>query len=237
MAYFFWWPGQESTQTIYTLSKILQFTWPLMAWWLLRLPHLFKPTFWSTENSHVERRSGWPVAIMAALITLFLGTLAYHYYFADLLNVPDVRDAILKKLSEFGVHNVVGFVALGFFIAVVHSFLEEYYWRGYVMREWQTVFMRTANSMSVKAALPSALPIIFSALAFTLHHTVVIANYAQMARPLPIIIFASLVVFAFGVFWSWHYSKYRSLAAVWVSHIAADLVMLWIGYNIVYGLN
>lgn len=215
LAYFVWWPGYENTKTIYSTFKVLQFAIPVLTWTLLtkNLPTQVSNLFCKMPL----HKSG----AVTSLIFLVVGFATYFMALQETLAVAGVRQALTEKLAEFGVTSSFGFCVLAFFLAVVHSFLEEYYWRGFVLAELQNYFS-------------SWVAMLLSALAFTLHHIVVINRYAHVENSLTVVIAASSIVFACGVFWAWQFLKYRNIYIVWLSHIAADLVILGIGYDIVY---
>lgn len=227
LAYFVWWPGYESTKTVYSTFKTLQFALPILVWGLLtkNLLSRFRNLFYielSRESRVPLARGPLFVGFISAIVFLIVGFGAYFIFFRDVLNVPGVRQALVEKLAEFGVQSAFGFCLLSFLIAVIHSLLEEYYWRGFVFVELQNYFS-------------SAVAMWLSAFAFTLHHIVVIARYAKLEPRLLIILCASVVVFVCGYFWTRQFFTFRNIYTTWMSHIAADIVMLGIGYDIVYG--
>ena len=156
-----------------------------------------------------------------ALTFLVIGFFSYFSLIQDSFSNSEIGAAIAQKIREFGVRSILSFALLGFFISVIHSWLEEYYWRGFVLDELQAF-----------VSAPKA--IFISSVAFTLHHIVVIARYAQIENRLFWISSASLVVFACGLIWAWKNVKYQSIYAPWISHIAADLVIVGIAFDLIY---
>ena len=103
------------------------------------------------------------------------------------------------------------------FLAVPHSFLEEYYWRWFV-------FGQTRRITGVKAA------IIISSLGFMSHHVIVIHQFLDNGWQ--VTLFFSLCVATGGVLWAWLYNKYKTLYGAWVSHLMVDLGIMYIGYDL-----
>src|SRR5262249_22023903 len=109
------------------------------------------------------------------------------------------------------------------FIAVIHSVLEEYYWRWFVFGRLRRL-IRPASA----AALAS--------LAFMGHHVVVLAvfipgweRFFTLALPL---------AFGLGVggaVWSWLYHRSGSIYAAWISHLIIDASIMAVGYEMVFG--
>ena len=93
------------------------------------------------------------------------------------------------------------------FLVLVHSGLEEYYWRWFV-------YARSCERTSEAAA------IILSSLAFAAHHVL------DLNELLPgwwgATLLLALAVAVGGAFWAWLYGHCHSLIAPWVSHAFID---------------
>jgi membrane protease YdiL (CAAX protease family) len=111
---------------------------------------------------------------------------------------------------------VYGLFAL--FLAVPHSFLEEYYWRWFVFGQLRRV-------------TPTLAAMVISSLGFMAHHVIVIHQFLQQGWP--ITLFFSLCVALGGFLWAWLYVRSRSLYGPWVSHLLVDFGIMYIGYNLV----
>jgi membrane protease YdiL (CAAX protease family) len=124
------------------------------------------------------------------------------------------------KIEEFNAASPGRYAALAGFLAVVHSLLEEYYWRWFV-------FGRLRRVVSMPAAIA------LSSLAFMAHHVVVIGRFFPndfwlAAAPL------SLCVAGGGAFWAWLYHRSGSIYAPWVSHLLVDVAVMGVGYDMVF---
>ena len=112
----------------------------------------------------------------------------------------------------------LGYAILGGFYAVVHSFLEEYYFRWFVFGRLREL-LRFA---------PAA---IVSGLAFMAHHVIVL--YVFLGPSLHTA-FLSLCIAAGGFIWAWQYERSRSLLGPWISHMIVDTGIFLVGYHMLF---
>lgn len=113
------------------------------------------------------------------------------------------------------------FFLFGAFVSIIHSFLEEYYWRWYVHRELKQYFS------SLRASLVSGF-------AFMAHHVVIIQAYLPEEIYWPGIFIFPVYVWIAGSLWAWLYDRHQSLWIPWISHIMADVAIFWVGYQILW---
>ena len=81
--------------------------------------------------------------VAAAMFGLYFGVLRHTALFAS------TPGRAARKLQEFGLTTLPAYVGLSAFIAVVHSFLEEYYWRWFVfgrLRELRRLREQRSNA-------------------------------------------------------------------------------------------
>ena len=129
-------------------------------------------------------------------------------------------EQIQAKVSGFGLDSPASYLVLTAFLCVVHSFLEEYYWRWFV-------------HAGLRDRLPQALAIPISSLAFAAHHVVILHVYFPdrfWSATVPF----SLAVAIGGAMWAWLYDRTGSLAGPWVAHAFADAALMAIGYDLLY---
>jgi membrane protease YdiL (CAAX protease family) len=255
LTYFYWAPNKEEMRIYYSLSKGLQFTLPIIVWALYK-PGILKKVqeLFRLPSSKKEFRSTLYWSLGASAFFLVGGYMTYTRLFRSALYSPGLKEALSTKILDFGVHSVFDYYVLAFLISVIHSFLEEYYWRAYVHVEFEAIIPSStksgsnitntpvSNSPNSKSAALSSqlkkwgpwLAIFCSSLAFTLHHIVVISYYAQIENRILVSALACLVVFLCGALWAFMYMRFRNVYAAWISHIAADIVMVGIGYDVLY---
>ena len=117
------------------------------------------------------------------------------------------------------------YAVLAAFYSLVHSLLEEYYWRWFV-------FARLARR------IPWGWAAVVSGLAFMSHHVVLLLHYVPdvpgsfWLAVLPM----SLAVGVGGMVWAWLYQRSQSLYAPWASHCLVDLAIMIVGYDLLQQL-
>jgi len=81
---------------------------------------------------------------------------------------------------------------------------------------------------------PAILAVVLSSLAFMAHHVIVLGRFFPndfWSAVVPL----SLCIAAGGAFWAWLYERSGSVYAPWVSHLLVDVVVLAVGYDLVFG--
>lgn len=127
--------------------------------------------------------------------------------------------AIREKVSGFGLGSPVKFALFALVISVIHSFLEEYYWRGFVFAK-------------LGLFTPALLAGTISSLAFTGHHVVILGRYFGWGSAFQILF--ALGVLAGGGIWCWMLQRWGTLYAPWLSHMWIDLAIFVIGYHLCF---
>jgi len=207
-------------QIIYAGTKVIQFSFPLLFF------RLINRSAWrrATTVSLRERICGSPAGIwlgvgfglLAAGIILWL----YHCELKNSAVFTGTPERLRSKVTEFGIYSAPGFIGLAAFLAILHSFLEEYYWRWFVhafLRNWLRF-------------LPAAL---ISGLAFTGHHVFVLDVYFPDRFWSAVIPF-SLGIAVGGIVWAWIYERSGSLLGPWLSHFLVDAAIMAVGYDILF---
>jgi uncharacterized protein len=210
-SYFELFTSPEEVKSLYSFSKIIQFSLPLISFfWIQKQRRSFLgPT---------GKEIGYGF-LLGALMSL--GLIGTYFGLRDQSFMAAVPALIQEKLIGFGADTPLKYLALAVFISAIHSFLEEYYWRWYVYRE-------------LNHWVGHAKAVVLSALAFTGHHVIVIKAYLPPEIQSWGIWAFPAFVFAAGVVWSISFGKYQSLWLNWVSHLMADVAILWIGFKLVW---
>ncbi len=207
--YFTWLGGHPSSRPAYAITKLLQFTLPLV--WLT----------WT--NGH------WPVQLvrprsrdllegLAFGLAVTLAGLALYYGF--LRGGPLLGTApreLTSKLSGFGILRAGHFLALATFYSLAHSLLEEYYWRWFVFG-------------GLRRYIPITLAIAISSLGFMAHHVLLIGHFLHGYGPATWLLSAAIAIG--GAVWSWQYQRTGALYASWIGHLVIDAGLMWIGYDL-----
>jgi membrane protease YdiL (CAAX protease family) len=203
---------RESVGLIYSLSKILQFSLPVI--WLLMTRSAWPRPSWPQRSDLLFGFGvGFAIALAMALI--------YHFAFAGTNWFIGAGERIHEKLLALHAETPLYFCLLAIFISLFHSLLEEYYWRWFVYGK-----LRTLMSKPLAALL--------GAIGFMAHHVVVIHAYLPAQAPWTATAFFSSMVFLGGLLWSWQYEKTGRIYAGWISHAMTDIALMVIGYHLVW---
>ncbi|HUP25170.1 MAG TPA: CPBP family intramembrane glutamic endopeptidase [Thermoanaerobaculia bacterium] len=215
----------------YVLAKLIQFLLPVAALaWLARRtgqrPSFrqvwrYRPQTASPQGArtHHRRRRGAVLAGLSTGLLLAGGVVAARALLRSDPALDQVSTAVAVRMATFSLTGPDRFLAFALFLSLVHSALEEYYWRWYLLgglrERWSAV------SASV-----------LSSVAFTSHHVVVVGGYVPPDR-WPLLALGSLGVFLAGMTWAWLYLDRRGILAPWLSHVLVDLAVLAAGWELV----
>jgi membrane protease YdiL (CAAX protease family) len=197
-------------QTAYGVGKTVQFAFPLF--WLLAGRLRFRD---ARAPAGVVQGLAFGGLVTAAIL------LCYHFWLEPAGLLAPAGKAVAEKVSRFGVAGPAGFVVMAMFYVLVHSFLEEYYWRWFIFG-------------LMRRLMPPAAAVALSSLAFTLHHVIVLGAYFGWRSPATAVF--SLAVAVAGAVWAWMYHRSGSLLGPWLSHALADAAIFAVGYNLVRGV-
>ncbi len=211
--YFFWLATSETPlQRIgMGLGKVAQFALPLVWFFVCR------PAAWPTTGN--VRRALWLGMAFGALVFTAIFVL-YHGWLEQTAIFDSARRAIVQKIADLGFATPLAFLGLGTFYVVLHSFLEEYYWRWFVFR-----------GLTERMGWGSA--VFVSSVGFMSHHVLVLASYFGWLSPATW--FFSLSVAVGGAAWAWLYHSCGTLRASWLSHAIVDAAIFLIGYQMLRG--
>lgn len=202
----------------YPLGKVLQFAFPLF-WvgWVLK--QRFK-------HGGIAQLDTQPVLRLGA--SLLFGTLMgigvavamwgiFRFFPVEI--VEALAAEVSGRVSGFSVDSVEKFIGLALFYSVVHSLMEEYYFRWFVFGQLR----------SLVAVVPAA---IISGLAFMAHHVLVLNHFFPDEPGWTA--FLSLSIAVGGVIWAVQYEKSKSLLGPWLSHAIVDAGIFALGYRLMY---
>lgn len=205
-------------QGTYSIGKAIQFGFPVV-WILLVLKRNLRSEGVASlqrESNGQRWSTGFSIGIglvMGIAVVLMMFAI-YRFGFPDAV-LERLMGQLVDRVSGFSVDSWQKYLGLSVFYALVHSLLEEYYYRWFVFGQLRQV-----------ARLWPA--IIVSGIAFMGHHVIVLAHF--FGGLTPITIFLSTAIAIGGVIWAWHYEKSRSLLGPWLSHLLVDAGIFAIGY-------
>jgi membrane protease YdiL (CAAX protease family) len=193
-------------KTAYTVGKIIQFALPVFYVGYICKERLWIPTF---SKSGLRLGAAFGVAVAAMMLVTYFAFLSQS---GNVL-APDspVRQVVASKMQGLGIVSGRLWLLLGVFYSVIHSGLEEYYWRWFVYRK-----------------LPC--PAIVASAGFTLHHIILVGTYFGYTSPYCGL--CSLGVFFGGLFWCYLYRWSNSIWGAWLGHGIIDAAIFAIGYFI-----
>ena len=142
--------------------------------------------------------------------------LLYHAWLKPAALISGAGPNVAAKLAGFGLEGPLAFFILAACYSLVHSFLEEYYWRWFAfgqLRRW----------------VPLWPAVVVSALGFTGHHVVVLSGYFG-GFTWPTLLFSAAVAVG-GGFWAWLYARSGSLLGPWLSHVLIDAAIFVVGWD------
>jgi uncharacterized protein len=198
-------------QSIYLIVKVFQFVFPL--WW----------TFWILRDKFLlrsPRTNGIAAGMVFGLAVVSAGWPLYSVVLKELPMFDAASSAIVTKVEAFGIDAPWEYALLAGFYSIIHSLLEEYYWRWFIYGQLRQV-------------VPGAAAIAVSAIGFAAHHVIVLAIYFGTWSAATWLFSAAIV--AGGAFWAWLYERSGSLLGPWFSHLLIDAGIFWIGYELVRG--
>lgn len=191
-------------QTMYFLTKVLLVVWPLLWLWFIR--EKFRPFFGEKLKGSLILGFGSG----ALIVVLALGL---YFLLADFLAQFSQNIISAAEGLDFLTH----YLLFSFFLSIIHSFIEEYYWRWFVLKG---LMLKMGKLAAVTLA----------SLAFASHHFIVVMQFV----PLYLTIIATGVIFLLGLLWSYLYLRTKSIIGSWVSHFFADAVIMTIGYFLIF---
>jgi hypothetical protein len=107
-------------QAIYLVLKTIQFGFPLV--WVLAV--LRRPLRMSRPNSRgLALGAGFGIFVVGA------GWVMFDTVLRDTTAIADATPRIHEKITQFGIDSVAKYTVLAVFYSLIHSLLEEYYWR------------------------------------------------------------------------------------------------------------
>jgi uncharacterized protein len=197
-------------QSAYIIGKAIQFGFPLL--WVYACCH---------ERIQWPRLSTRGIAAGIAFGLLIGGT-AVGIYFGWIKNLNLFDKAghdMNRRLAEMGVHGAAEYAGVALFYSLVHSLLEEYYWRWFV-------FGRLRRQMALWPAM------LISSVAFMGHHVIVLGIYFGWTSPWTYLF--SMATAIGGLYWAWLYERSGSIYGPWFSHLLVDAAIFGVGYDLIH---
>jgi hypothetical protein len=198
--------GETIAQYIYVLNKVLLIFWPIFCMFFAGVKG------WPFLSGQIRKSILWGgsfgLFIVAVVLALYFSFYDFWYQF-----LPNLQSAV----SSFSFINK-NYVLFAVFLSISHSFIEEYFWRWFVVNGLMIKFKKWTVA-------------IIAALFFSLHHFIVVS----LLLPFYLSFLFSISLFIVALSWTWIYFKTKSLYGPWLSHFFADAVVLTVGYLMLNG--
>ena len=214
----------STQQFAYGVGKFIQFAFPVFWVWLY-----FRYRFGrkgerpddedSAEKEGLASIPNWLWAVGFGVdVCLIMGIAWWVLSGGELLG--GMTERLEEKVDGLGIDSVWKYALLGLFYALVHSFLEEYYWRWFVY-----------DLLKRFVSVPMAN--IISSLGFMAHHVILLSVYFGWSSPMTWLCSAGVAIG--GIFWAWLYEKSGTLIWPWLSHMVVDAGIFALGYFLLKG--
>lgn len=199
-------------KTAYLFGKTIQFSFPII--WTI---------FVLKDNWRIRRFSSKGIAeggIFGLLVFVLMVGLFYLFQiFPEFRgNLDQMKTEVIDRLTRLGLVSPVPYLLLAIFYSIIHSGLEEYYWRWFAFR-------------LVNQRCPWLFAAIITNIGFALHHIIILGCYFGFTDFLTW--FCVLGVFVGGLYWSILYRRSNSIYAPWLSHGLIDAAIFFIGFLII----
>ncbi len=139
------------------------------------------------------------------------------FYFA-VSNFMDINTTIKASLENNLGINKENFFAIALYVCLLNSFLEEWFFRGFIFNEFKIISRKSAYFLS--------------SLAFTVYHIAIMDGMFNVF----ILLLAFLGLFVGGTIFNYLNEKNNNIYASWFCHMFANFAMNTIGY-IIYFIN
>jgi membrane protease YdiL (CAAX protease family) len=198
-------------QRAFTVGKSMQFALPVV-WIAIRQPRrLAWPQFGRLFSRETAVGIAFGAAVVAGMVVLYFTVLQPYGWIAG------AAPQVLGKVRGFGVASPLGYLGLAAFYALVHSGLEEYYWRWFVFGQ-------------LGRWLPALAAAVLSSIGFMAHHVIVLGYYFGTT---PWAYLFSVAVGVGGFVWAWLYHRAGTIVPSWISHLLVDAGIFLVGYELV----
>ncbi|WP_433750209.1 CPBP family intramembrane glutamic endopeptidase [Falsibacillus pallidus] len=192
------------------LAGDITLTFSLFYGWLFLVPFLNRKI--SAENKlATSKRNSAAAGVISGILCILLIFGSCSLFLNTFFDLDSLRDVLDEW--DFSGRNAAWLVLILIFI---NPFLEEYYWRSYMMDKLRNKF-------------GSGKAILITSAFYSLYH--LLSLLPMMEWPYNFI--AVLPVFAAGLLWGYFRHRYQSLIAPIISHILADfgimlVYLIWI---------
>ena len=204
--YFVLFTDRVFAYVFYVAAKLFLVFWPVACVLLV-----LGCGFGRLELRSVRHIRALPAGVLVGLAIVALMFAAMRTPLGQILANNSQR--IDDKVRQLGI--LEHFWLFAVFISVLHSLVEEYYWRWFVYGRLRQV-CRTGTAL------------LLAGVSFAAHHVVVLSEFV----PLGWAFFLAAAVGLGGVVWCLMYDGQKTIAGIWISHAVVDFGIMSIGYSL-----
>lgn len=195
--------GPGVNYAVKTVIKLLMF---------LAIPAIYY-TLTRDKNIYISSTSGINTKrpLFTGLLSglLFFAVLIITYYF--LQSFIDFKPIITELETKLKI-TPLNFIFVGIYITLCNSFIEEFFFRGFV-------FLGIYKTGNPAAAY------LYSSILFSLYHIMIFRNWFSI----PLFLLAIFGLFVVGMLFNWMDTKTKNFINSWIAHILADAAIILIG--------
>ena len=200
--------GSDFAIVLYIAAKAFIVIWPLIS---VRL--ILRTTLPKIRIALEKHRQAIPLGVFLGIAIVILMFGLMRTPLGEVVNSSS--ESIGRKARQMGILKHYWLFAL--FLCVVHSLIEEYYWRWFV-------FGRLKNVVNVPCAHSIA------GISFAAHHIVIATQFFPVLWGFLLGGLAGVG----GILWSVMYDKQKTLVGAWLCHLIVDFGIMVIGHSILY---
>lgn len=199
-------------QSAYGVLKAVQFSLPIIAILFVARSELGSVRWLPVQ----EYRTQWLLAVGFGLAVALATVGVYWLILAGQPLGERLQAMISEKITSMGLATPLRFLLVSVFYAMVHSGLEEYYWRWFAYR-WLRLKLSTGWANLI------------SSLGFGLHHILLLGFFLGFDCWQTWALSAAVSVG--GLFWAWLYQRTGdSIGPIWISHALVDAGIFGLGF-------
>ena len=201
--------GEHATSRfVYGGAKLFTLVWPVLCIFLL-----FRTGFPNLNLRSKKHTRALPLGLFSGILIVTAMLFLMKTPVGGV--VIDGAENIRKKTEQLGVMDHYWHFSIA--LSILHSLLEEYYWRWFVYGSLRKLF-------GVLTA------IVLAGIFFAAHHLVVLTQFFSLQWAF----FFSSAVAIGGMIWSLMFEKQQTLMGAWISHMLVDFGIFIIGYQVLY---
>ena len=212
LVYVVWFPDGNAGRSAWFATKIWILVYPLFFFGLIGLGGLVRredrPAIWPS----------WAVVIGTGLLTgiciSLIGCLMVITPVGEIVKANSHN--LVEKAEGLGFATRGRFLMVATFITILHSAMEEYYWRWFIYGHLRQMVGHWPGHL-------------IAAVAFTGHHLVLMS----VLFPLPLALFLSFLVGLGGLIWTLMYEWQGTVLGCWLSHLVVDAFIMIVGFRLI----